>query len=323
MFELIALLIFSFVLTYLIKVYSTKKSLVDVPNDRSSHVEVTPHGGGIAIAISWFVGISYLYYFDDIESSLYFALLVGCIVSVVSYLDDIYHLSVKVRLLVQILASMLGLYFLGGLEQINLLFLSIENQILTNLFAFLMIVWFINLYNFLDGIDGYAGSEAVFLGVAGFILFGDIHFIVFIVSVLGFLVWNWHKAKIFMGDVGSTLLGYNVAIFTIYYANQEPSNLWIWITLFGLFWLDATLTLYKRYKNGERLSRAHKKHAYQRLIQSGWSHSRVVIFSALVNVVVFCLVYFISSIFIAFAISLLLLYVIWMYVESKKGFETA
>lgn len=316
----IFLLIFSFVLTYLIKVYSIKKSLVDIPNDRSSHIKVTPHGGGVAIAITWFIGISYLYYFDNIERSLYFALLVGIMVAVVSYLDDLFQLSVKVRLSVQVLASMLGLYFLGGLEQIDLLFFSIENQILTNLFSFLMIVWFINLYNFLDGIDGYAGSETVFLSIAGFILFGDIYFIVFIVSILGFLVWNWHKAKIFMGDVGSTLLGYNVAVFTIYYANQEPSNLWIWITLFGLFLFDATFTLYKRYRNGDRLSQAHKKHAYQRLVQSGWSHSRVVVYSIVLNVVLFCLVYFIANIFITFAISLLLLYTIWMYVGSKKGF---
>jgi len=302
------------------KVYATKKVLMDIPNDRSSHIEATPHGGGIAIAISWFLGISYLYHFDNIESSLYFALLVGSMVAVVSYFDDLFQLSVKTRLSVQVLASILGLYFLSGLEQIDLLFFSIENQILTNLFAFLMIVWFINLYNFLDGIDGYAGSEAVFLGVAGFILYGDIHFVVLVVSVLGFLVWNWHNAKIFMGDVGSTLLGYNIAIFTLYYSNQEPSNLWIWITLFGLFWFDATLTLYKRYRNGDRLSQAHKKHAYQRLVQSGWSHSRVVIFSIAVNVMLFCLVYFISNIFIAFAIFLLLLYAISMYVGSKKGF---
>jgi len=189
-------------------------------------------------------------------------------VSVVSYIDDMYQLSVKVRLSVQIATAVLGLYFLGGLEHIDLFFFTIDNQLLTNLFAFLMIVWFINLYNFLDGIDGYAGSEAVFLGVAGFFLFGNAIFMVLVVSVLGFLVWNWHKAKIFMGDVGSTLLGYNVAIFTIYYANQNAVNLWIWITLFGVFWFDATLTLYKRYKNGERLNQAHNKHAYQRLVQS-------------------------------------------------------
>lgn len=319
----VALVLFSFVLTYLIKVYSAKKLLVDIPNERSSHVVAVPHGGGIAIAITWFIGTSYLYYFDNIASSLYFALLVGGMVSIVSYMDDLFKLSVKARLTVQILASILGLYFLGGLEKINLYFFTVENQILTNLFAILMIMWFVNLYNFLDGIDGYAGSEAIFLGIAGFVLFGDSHFIIFVVSVLGFLVWNWHKSKIFMGDVGSTLLGYNVAIFTIYYTNQEATNLWVWITLFGLFWFDATLTLYKRYKNGDRLSQAHKKHAYQRLVQSGWSHSKVVLFSILVNVVLFCLVYFIANIFVAFVISLFLLYAIWMYIESKKGFKSA
>ena len=79
----------------------------------------------------------------------------------------------------------------------------------------------------------------------------DNHFLVLIVAVLGFLIWNWHKAKIFMGDVGSTLLGYNIAIFTLYYANQEPHNFWIWIILFGVFWFDATLTLYRRIINEE------------------------------------------------------------------------
>ncbi len=151
-------------------------------------------------------------------------------------------------------------------------------------------------------------------------LFGDDHFLVLIASVLGFLIWNWHKAKIFMGDVGSTLLGYTVAIFTIYYANQDSSNLWIWIILFGLFWFDATLTLIRRYRNGEKLSQAHKKHAYQRLNQSGWAHNKVVLFSILVNLVLFSLVYLIPNKLIAFFISLVVLYGVMKYVDSKKGF---
>ena len=316
----IILFLFSFVLTFYIKKIAIEKSLVDIPNDRSSHTTATPHGGGIAIAVTWFIGISYLYYINDINSSLYYALLAGVIISVVSYLDDLYELSAKLRLLTQTLVAIIGLYFLGGLEKIDVIIFSIENQIFTNIFAFFMIVWFINLYNFLDGIDGYAGSEAVFLGAAGFLLFGGSHFLVLVVVVLGFLIWNWHRAKIFMGDVGSTLLGYNVAIFTIYYSNQESSNLWIWIILFGLFWFDATLTLYRRYKNREKLSLAHKKHAYQRLTQSGWIHSKVVIYSILVNVVLFCFVYFISNILIAFFVSLMLLYAIIKFVDNKKAF---
>ena len=310
----------SLTLTYFIKNYAIKKSLVDIPNDRSSHTTPTPHGGGIAIAITWFIGLSYLFYINDIDSSLYLALMVGVIISVVSYFDDLFELSAKLRLSVQALVAFLGLYFLGGFESFDFGLFSVENQFFTNIFAFLMIIWFINLYNFLDGIDGYAGSEATFLSIAAFILFGGSHFLVLAVAVLGFLVWNWYKAKIFMGDVGSTLLGYNVAIFTIYYANQESSNLWIWIILFGIFWFDATLTLFRRYKNGERLSQAHKKHAYQRLTQSSLTHDRVVMFSILLNIVLFGLVYFIPNIFIAFSISLVVLYAIIKYIDKKKAF---
>ena len=317
----ISLFLLSFILTYFIKNYAIKKSLVDIPNDRSSHTTPTPHGGGVAIAITWFLGLTYLFYINDIANSLYFALMVGVIISVVSYMDDLIELSPKVRLLTQSLVAFLGLYFLGGFEELSLFFISIENQFFTNVFAFFMIVWFINLYNFLDGIDGYAGSEALFLALAAFALFSDSLFLVLFVSVLGFLFWNWHKAKIFMGDVGSTLLGYNIAIFTIYYANQESSNLWIWIIFFSVFWFDATLTLFRRYLNKESLSQAHKKHAYQRLVQSGWSHSKVVIGSLLLNTLLFLIIYFISNLFIAFLTSLIVLYVAVRYIDKEKGFQ--
>jgi len=303
------------------KNYAIKKSLVAKVTDRSSHTTPIPHGGGIAIAITWFIGITYLYFTDDINISLYYALLVGIAISLVSYVDDLYDLTPKIRLLTQALVAIAGLYFLGGLEKIELFFIVIENPFITNIFAFLTIVWFINLYNFLDGIDGYAGSEAVFLGVAGFLLFGGSHFLVLIAAVLGFLVWNWHKAKIFMGDVGSTLLGYNVAIFTIYYANGEPSGMWIWIILFGLFWFDATLTLFRRKLKREKLSQAHRKHAYQRLTQAGWSHSKVTLYALAVNSVLFAFVYFISNVAISFILSLVLLYGVMKFVDSKNKFE--
>jgi len=316
----ILLFFLSFILTYLIKEYSIKKSLLDIPNERSSHSVATPHGGGIAIAITWFSGISYLYFTDHINTSLYLALMVGLIISIVSYIDDIYQLSAKTRLLFQALVAFGGLYFLGGLNTIDLGVFSINNHILTNIVAFFIIVWFINLYNFLDGIDGYAGSEAIFLGFAGFLLFGGEHFIVLVASVGGFLLWNWHRAKIFMGDVGSTLLGYNIAIFTLYYQN-EGTSLLVWFILFGVFFFDATLTLFRRFKNSEKLSQAHKKHAYQRLTQAGWSHEKVVVFSILVNILLFLIVYLLTNIFIAFLIAIFFLYSIIRFVDSKKAFE--
>jgi Fuc2NAc and GlcNAc transferase len=316
----IALFALSFTLTYFIKNYAIKQSLVDIPNDRSSHTVATPHGGGIAIALTWFVGLIYLYFNGQIESNLFYALMVGIIISVVSYFDDLFELSAKFRLLAQTLVAAIVLYFLGGLENLNFAIFNLDNQIITNIFAFLLIVWFINLYNFLDGIDGYAGSEAIFLGIAGFLLFGGAHFLVLIAAVFGFLVWNWHKAKIFMGDVGSTLLGYNVAIFTIYYANSASENLWIWIVLFGLFWFDATLTLLRRKLNGEKLSQAHRKHAYQRLTQAGWSHSKVTLYALVINITIFLLIYFIPNIAFSFFLSMLLLFAVMKFVDSKKRF---
>ncbi len=251
---------------------------------------------------------------------MFYALSVGIVISVVSFFDDLYDLSPKIRLIAQAIVAFGGLYFLGGFNSLDLFVFNIDNQIITNIFSFFLIVWFINLYNFLDGINGYAGSEALFLAVAGFLIFGGGHFLVLAVAVLGFLYWNFGNAKIFMGDVGSTLLGYNVAIFTVYYANQEPSDFWIWIILFGLFWFDATLTLWRRKVNGEKLSLAHKKHAYQRLNQSGWSHFKVTNLSIVVNLILFIIVYFISNIAIAFISSLIVLYWVMRFVDSTKTF---
>jgi len=321
---LFLLFIFSFSVTYGIRVFALKKSLVAMVNERSSHTTPTPHGGGIAIALSWFFGLVYLFTCNVIETSLFYALMCGSLLSVVSYVDDLYELSAKIRLLVQAFVGIAGLYTLGGLERIDVWFWMLENQFLTNTVAFLAIMWCINLYNFLDGIDGYAGSEAVFLGIAGYLLFGGDHYLVLVASISGFLVWNWQKAKIFMGDVGSTLLGYNVAIFALYSQNQGISIL-VWLILFGLFWFDATLTLYRRYKNGERLSQAHRKHAYQRAVQSGWSHSKVVMLAMGVNVLLAILGYiaflYPQEAVVLLGASIALLYMVMKKVDQRKKFE--
>ncbi len=314
------LFLFSLTLTWIIKKIFVKKQLLAPISERSSHTTPIPHGGGIAIALTWFIGLIYLFWTNQIETSLFYALIIGFVISIVSYADDLFELSAKLRLLVQSGVAIGGIIALGGLHSLDLGMWSIENPIITNLFAFLLIVWYINLYNFLDGIDGYAGSEALFLALSGFLLFGGEHFLLLFVAVLGFLFWNWHKAKIFMGDVGSTLLGYSVAIFTLHYANTEATNLWVWIILFALFWFDATLTLYRRYKNRENLSLAHKKHAYQRITQSGWSHSKVVLFSLLINALIFAFIFFIPNIFVALLLTLLLLLACGKFIDSKKPF---
>lgn len=316
-----ALLLLSLGLTYLIKHYAIKKSLLAHVNERSSHSTPTPHGGGIAIAITWFVGLFYLFATNQIEERLFYLLLLGSFISVISFIDDIYEISAKLRLLIQAVVAFVALYLLGGFNSIDFIYFTLEIPLVTNILAWFMIIWYINLFNFLDGINGYAGSEALFLALAGFIFFGGVHFIVLGVSVLGFLYWNFNKAKIFMGDVGSTLLGYSIAVFTLYYGNQSGINFWIWVALFSLFWFDATLTLLRRKKNGEKLSQAHKKHAYQRLTQAGWSHFGVTNLLIALNLILFALLFFIHSIAFALLLTLTLNIAFAKFVDTKRRFK--
>lgn len=317
------LCLLSFVLTYVIRKIAIKKAMFDIPNNRSSHNVPTPHGGGVAITITWFIGLLYLYIFSRIDEGLFFALSAGLIIAIVSLLDDIFHIKPSIRLIIQGLVACLGLILLGGIEFIDLEFFIITNKIINNIFAFFMIIWFVNLYNFLDGIDGYAGSEAIFLGLAGFVLFGNDIFLILVTSVVGFLVLNWHKAKIFMGDVGSTLLGYNIAIFAIYYQNNNYSLL-LWFILFGLFFFDGTLTLFRRFRNQEKLHIAHKKHAYQRLHQSGLAHDKITILGVCVNIVLFGCAYFalhVKGLLLPlFATAMMFLYLVVLLIDKRKDF---
>lgn len=316
----IVLFLVSFTLTYLVKEYAIKKSLLAQVNERSSHSVPTPHGGGIAVGITWLLALLYLFFTHKIEDGLFFALITGFIISFIGFVDDLVEVKPKIRMVIFSFVAVLGLYFIGGLEKIDFGIFEIKNILITTIFAILLIIWYINLTNFIDGIDSYLALEIVFLSIAGFILFSGDIFIALLVSVLGFLYWNWHRAKIFMGDVGSTMLGYNIAIITLYYANIESNNLWIWIVLFSLFWFDATLTLVRRFKNGEKLSQAHKKHAYQRLTQSGWSHTKVTSYAMGLNILLFCIVYFTKNIAVSFFIVLLLLHSVMRFVDSKKSF---
>ena len=185
-------------------------------------------------------------------------------------------------------------------------------------------VWCINLFNFLDGIDGYLSTEVIFVCLAVFILFGNDLFLFFLAITAGFLVWNWQPAKIFMGDIGSTLLGFNIAIFAVYYQSTIQISIFVWLILTSLFWFDATLTLYRRYRNKEKLSQAHRKHAYQRIVQAGFSHQKTVLYSLLINVFLFLLVMisykFMKLIIPCFVLSMILLSLILKKIDKKKKF---
>jgi UDP-N-acetylmuramyl pentapeptide phosphotransferase/UDP-N-acetylglucosamine-1-phosphate transferase len=147
----------------------------------------------------------------------------------------------------------------------------------------LYIVWMINLYNFMDGMDGFAGGMTVIGfttlgmlgGMAGDTAYATLALIV-AASAGGFLLFNYPPARIFMGDAGSSTLGFLAAFFSLWGASLEIFPFWIAVLVFSPFIIDATVTLFRRLLKGERVWQAHKSHFYQRLVQLGWGHKRTV-----------------------------------------------
>ena len=128
-----------------------------------------------------------------------------------------------------------------------------------------------------------------------------------------------------MGDVGSTLLGFSIVILGIYYQNTNQLSLFSWLMLTSLFWYDATVTLFRRWRNKEKLSEAHRKHAYQRIVQSGFSHQKTTLIGLGINVLAFLLVWagqnYNKLLLIFFAVQIIILYSILRAIDRKKAFS--
>ena len=242
-------------------------------------------------------------------------------------LDDIFNLSPKIRFLIQILSVSIALFFLKGLNKLDLGFIIIQAPVFLTIIAAIGIVWFINLYNFIDGIDGYASMEAIFVGGALYYFTKNEIALLLAIATLGFLPWNWQRAKIFMGDVGSTLLGFILIVLGIYFQNKGEFSLINWLILTSLFWFDATSTLYRRWRNKEKLSVAHRKHAYQRIVQAGSSHQRTVIYAIFINlfllISVFLAIKFPKLMVGILIIDTFLLYSVVKLIDKKKPFKEA
>jgi UDP-N-acetylmuramyl pentapeptide phosphotransferase/UDP-N-acetylglucosamine-1-phosphate transferase len=324
-FLCILLFIISFLFTAIFRKLALKKSIIDIPNERSSHSIPTPRGGGIAIAITWFLGIAVLRYYNQIDRTLFLAFLAGLPLVITGFFDDVKNLKPWIKFIVQLFSAASGLYFIGGLDSIDLGVVILSDKWIFSVIAFVGIVWAINLFNFLDGIDGYLSTEIIFIGTAMFILFSDHLGLILAVSVLGFLYWNWEKARIFMGDVSSTLLGFNVAIFAVYYQNHNKASIVIWFILTSVFWFDATVTLIRRLLNKEKFNHAHRKHAFQRIVQAGFSHQKTVLWALLINIIGFgliCLsVKFEHFSLFFLAIDIILLLIVLRYIDKLKPFE--
>jgi Fuc2NAc and GlcNAc transferase len=297
-------LIVSASLTRAVRSLSWAHGLLDVPNERSSHSATTPRGGGVAIVIACTLALLLLRWIDAMGTGLLAALIGGgSVVAVVGFLDDQYRVRAGIRLAVHILAALWALKCLGGLPLVQIGHRLVDLGWGGQGLALVGIVWVLNLFNFMDGIDGIAASEAVFIAVGGALL-GLVYAsasggaasgvattgvaaagLAVGAASLGFLLWNWPPATIFMGDVGSGYLGYLIAALALAATRANPAAVWIWLTLGGVFFVDATVTVVRRALRRERLHQAHRGHAYQRLAQRWGSHRRVTLAVILLNLV--------------------------------------
>lgn len=268
-------------------------SILDVPNERSSHTRSVPRGGGVPIVVFTIAGTWLLVTikYGNASRALTVYTLAAILIAIISGLDDLYSISNVIRFSVHSIAAALVIYGLGYLPLRNIVggspwFIDSLSIVIT----FLWLVGLTNAYNFMDGIDGIAGSQAVIAGL-GWAILGEMTNqglvmalgLVVAASSLGFLLHNWSPARIFMGDVASAFLGFTLATLPlIFNAQSIQSNRGLRVPFFGLvlvwpFVFDATITFFRRLFKGERVFSAHRSHLYQRLVIAGRTHQFVTV----------------------------------------------
>ena len=218
----------------------------------------------------------------------------GIVVALAGHLDDRQKISgATIRLVLHAISAIVLIVGIGFPSQISLLDRTVNTGLIGSILGALYLVWLLNLFNFMDGTDGIAASEAIFVCIAGAILnfhvLSDINFsaaaIILATSAFGFLLYNWSPAKIFMGDIGSGYLGIAIGGLSLMAAKQQHELLWVWIILLAVFVSDATITLIRRLLRKQKPHVAHRSHAYQHLAIRFNSHAKVSLLLLAVNIV--------------------------------------
>ena len=270
--------------------YALRRGLLDAPGRRRSHTVATPRGGGLGLLLAvlpvlcwaWLGPASRLAPAEAVAmlGTLLLLMLVG-------WLDDHHNLPLLPRFALYLLASaVLAVVVLHDLQGWSPML-----RLLAGLGLVLATGWSINAHNFMDGIDGLLGMQMLFyftaLGAVAWLLQAAgvaLACAGLAAACLGFLYYNRPPARIFMGDVGSVALGWLVAALAALLWRQAPDSVWPALILSSAFIIDASLTLLRRMWLGRRWYTAHREHAYQWLVRSGFSHAQVTLFYLAWNV---------------------------------------
>lgn len=265
--------------------YARRHQLIDHPDPRRSHQQPTPRGGGLGLVAA--LGLSWLALWSggQLAPGLAPALLLGGVgLALVGLWDDHCPLSRRLRLAVQLGSAALALHWLGVPPLFDLAWPMAGGL------ALLGLVWWINLYNFMDGIDGFAGVELFCLaGAAAVLLAWQLGpeaawpALAAATAALGFLRLNWPPARIFMGDVGSLFAAYVCALLALWGMQAAGLSLWVWLILGAAFIVDASVTLLRRLFAGARIQDPHRSHLYQRLARRAGGHRPVTLGLLAVN----------------------------------------
>ncbi|TWR92316.1 glycosyltransferase family 4 protein [Pseudomonas saxonica] len=282
----------SFCLTWILRQYALSANIIDTPNGRSSHTIPTPRGGGVSFVFTFLIAELFYLFFNDAQLHITFAVFgAGLIVAVIGFMDDRGHIPARWRLLGHFCASLWAVFWLQGLPPLMMLWLKIDIGWLSYILCTLYLVWMLNLYNFMDGIDGLAGVELLTSCMSlALIYFLAGHFdmvfapLILSISVAGFLCWNFPRARIFMGDAGSGFLGILLGIFSIQAAWIAQEFFWSWLIVMGVFIVDATVTLLRRLIRGDKVYEAHRSHAYQFAARQYGKHAYITIAVAAINI---------------------------------------
>ncbi|MCC8372256.1 MAG: glycosyltransferase family 4 protein [Rickettsia endosymbiont of Pseudomimeciton antennatum] len=284
------LFLFSFIatsfFTWLLIFNLPSFGMVDIPNPRRVHNKITPRGGGLAIVIVVIIGlITYEYFVTEMLINSIKIVPLLLIISTISFLDDLVSIPVFIRLIIHIICSTISIIlFLSP----ALLFHHELPLYVDFVLSIIYLITFLNIYNFLDGIDGISGAESIHLSITILILcylkydtIININFIIVLNIIIlgcsiGFLIFNWHPAKIFIGDVGSISLGFLLGLCLIL-ISASSIHLFIASSIASLYYMtDGGLTILIRLLNKEKIWQPHLKHFFQKAVRNGKSHKEVV-----------------------------------------------
>ena len=282
----------SFAAAFVIRRHAVRLGLIQTPNARSSHSIPTPGGGGVGIVLGGSIAVLYAAVATPWPTLA--LLLIALCVAAIGFYDDRRPLPARFRFSAQIVLTALGIALVVPLDAVAAnAGLPVPGWLLGAMGVVATVYW-INLFNFMDGIDGIAGSQAIFMAVGALVLSAThvelgggllIMLLGLAAATLGFVVLNWPPAKIFMGDAGSTYLGFMLAMLALLSVAAGWLTLAQWAILGALFVTDASVTLLRRLLLREKVFEAHRRHAYQVLSRRWGGHRRVTLSFIGINVI--------------------------------------